>query len=121
MKKEKENVAINENSNKSLMRKTKAELVDIIFRKDAVEKDLRGTAKNLVDKLVAAEEQCTAVKACHELLLKDYNALTVDYQDKCDEHISCLTESRIVINKYKLITMVSWIITLLMVLLFILL
>ena len=40
---------IDEKTTRSLERKTKKELIEIILRKDSVERDLRETNKNLIE------------------------------------------------------------------------
>ncbi len=92
----------NENKNKpmpALMRKTKAQLIDIILRKDSIECNLRNDIKdkdNLLkhyqDKLVNANSQRDAVK--HE-----YDTLKAEYESICDEYASRICELKEVIKR----------------------
>lgn len=64
--------------NNSLMRKTKAQLVEIILRKDSIEKNLRtdinGTNSTLNE-----------IRNKYNALEKYYDELNYDYRDMCDE------------------------------------
>lgn len=70
----------------TLMRKTKAQLVEIIFRKDGLERSLRTEIeqmrksfnKDCVDKIATDISEIT----------KKYNSLKKDFEDICDAKIS---------------------------------
>lgn len=85
----------NENKNKpmpALMRKTKAQLVDIILRKDNIECNLRNDIKDkdsllnhYKENLVNANNQTDAVK-------HDYDTLKADFESTCDENASVICD-----------------------------
>ena len=76
--------------NNSLMRKTKAQLVEIILRKDSIEKNLRtdinGTNSTLNE-----------IRNKYNALEKYYDRLNCDYRDMCDEKafIECQLNNKI--------------------------
>lgn len=74
----------NKTSN-SLMKKTKAQLVEIILRKDEVERNLRKDIKGTCDSF-------DKIKTEKELLEQRFETLQNDYQEKCDENASYLQE-----------------------------
>lgn len=76
--------------NNSLMRKTKAQLVEIILRKDSIEKNLRADIKDL-------EYICKESKNNFDKLDRYKDKLSVDYQDMCDEKafIECELSNKI--------------------------
>ena len=76
----------NKTSN-SLMKKTKVQLVEIILRKDEVERSLRKDIKELLGSL-------DKIKTEKELLEQRFETLQNDYQEKCDENTSYLQELR---------------------------
>lgn len=85
----------NKNENKpvpALMRKTKAQLVDIILRKDSIECNLRNdikgtenTLNNYKEKLAEANNQLNVKK-------HDYDTLKADFESTCDESASVICE-----------------------------
>lgn len=78
----------------SLMNKTKIQLVDIILRKDAVERNLIKDNKENYDSLY----KLTTEK---ELLEKRFEALKNDYREICDEHFYNRQELKDKIERYK--------------------
>lgn len=64
--------------NNSLMRKTKAQLVDIILRKDNIEKNLRADINGTNSTL-------NEIRNKYNNLEKRYDSLNYDYRDMCDE------------------------------------
>lgn len=81
-------------TNNSLMRKTKAQLVDIILRKDDVEKELKKTLKEKDEHESALstmyKDNCGALnKAIKEKdkFEKLYNELRHDFHKECDDHV----------------------------------
>lgn len=65
----------------SLMRKTKVELIDIILRKDNIEKTLRNNIKRLESQIEDYKNEYIALK-------QDYITLNNDYEDICDEKVT---------------------------------
>lgn len=82
--------------NKSLMRKTKAQLIEIIFRKDNIEKALRTDIKQKENELVTIKNRHNSLKSC-------YLNIKRDYQDICDEKASIECELNIKIRKQRVI------------------
>lgn len=92
----------NKNENKpvpALMRKTKAQLIDIILRKDNIECNLRNDIKDkdsllkhYQDNLVNANSQTDAVK--HE-----YDTLKAEYESTCDENASVICDLKETIKR----------------------
>lgn len=86
-----------EKTTKSLERKTKKELIDIILRKDSVERDLRETNKVLTaDKESLSEKIKTLNDEIDELANtsnSSYEVLSEDYQNACDENASLVREN----------------------------
>ena len=82
---------------KSLMRKTKAQLVEIILRKDNIEKNLRADINGTNSTL-------NEIRNKYNALEKQYDSLNYDYRDMCDEKtfIECKLH-----NKIKLISKLS--------------
>lgn len=76
------------NTSNSLMRKTKAQLVDIILRKDSVERELRKNFSCANDKLAKAENKCLVYQSKIENLTDELAELKRDYEDKCDNATS---------------------------------
>lgn len=76
--------------NNSLMRKTKAQLVDIILRKDNIEKNLRADINGTNSTL-------NEIRNKYSSLEKHYDSLNYDYRDMCDEKtfIECELNNKI--------------------------
>lgn len=74
--------------NNSLMRKTKAQLVEIILRKDSIEKNLRADIKSI-------EQSFNYEKRQREIL-------TFNYEEICDEKASIECELNTTIKKQKI-------------------
>ena len=88
---------VNEVSNKtsnSLMKKTKAQLVEIILRKDEVERNLRKDINELYDSL-------DKIKSEKELLDTHFETLLNDYREECDKNASYIQELKDKIKRYK--------------------
>ncbi len=90
--------------NKSLMRKTKVQLVEIIFRKDDIEKYLRADIKQKENELIT-------IKNRHNSLKSTYLNIKRDYQDICDEKASIECELNIKIRKQR---KVIWVLSILL-------
>ena len=80
--------------NNSLMRKTKAQLVEIILRKDSIEKNLRADIKGIEKEL---ENKRNDLK----LINNNYCSLQNDYHNICDDKATIECEFNSVIKKQK--------------------
>ena len=90
---------VNEVTNKtsnSLMKKTKAQLVEIILRKDEVERNLRKDINDLCDSL-------DKIKSEKELLENKFETLQNDYREEYDEKASYIQELKDKTEKYKIL------------------
>ena len=87
--------------NNSLMRKTKVQLVEIILRKDSIEKNLRDDIANTKVELNKAKTKISTMQYDHSELMSDYAKLKNDYSDMCDEKILVEYELRNTINKQR--------------------
>lgn len=76
-----ETIKDNVNENNSLMRKTKKELVEIILRKDNIEKGLRCDIKGTMAMLDEIRNKYEDIEKDHEILLNEYHNI-------CDENVS---------------------------------
>ena len=85
----------NKNENKpvpTLMRKTKAQLVDIILRKDNIECNLRNDIKDKDNLLNSYQEKLTEVNRQIDSKNKAYETLKADFESICDENASTICE-----------------------------
>ena len=80
--------------NNSLMRKTKVQLVEIILRKDSIEKNLR-------DDITSTKVELNKAKTKIDTMQYDYAELKSDYIDMCDEKVSVECKFRSLINKQR--------------------
>lgn len=87
--------------NNSLMRKTKVQLVEIILRKDSIEKNLRDDIANTKVELNKAKTEINNMQYDRSELMSDYAKLKNDYSDMCDEKILVEYELRNTINKQR--------------------
>lgn len=87
--------------NNSLMRKTKVQLVEIILRKDSIEKNLRDDIANTKVELNKAKTEINNTQYNYSELMSDYAKLKNDYSDMCDEKILVEYELRNTINKQR--------------------
>lgn len=87
--------------NNSLMRKTKVQLVEIILRKDSIEKNLRDDIANTKVELNKAKTEINNMRYDHSELMSDYAKLKNDYSDMCDEKILVEYELHNTINKQR--------------------
>lgn len=85
----------NKTSN-SLMKKTKAQLVEIILRKDEVERSLRKNVNELCNSF-------DKIKGEKEFLENEFETLRNDYQKEWDKRASYLQELRNRIERYKIL------------------
>ena len=87
--------------NNSLMRKTKVQLVEIILRKDSIEKNLRDDIANTKAELNKAKTEINNMQYDRSELMSDYAKLKNDYSDMCDEKILVEYELKNTINKQR--------------------
>ena len=80
--------------NNSLMLKTKAQLVEIILRKDSIEKNLRADINGTNSTL-------NEIRNKYNSLEKHYDSLNYDYRDMCDEKTFIECELNTTIKKQK--------------------
>lgn len=85
--------------NNSLMRKTKAQLVDIILRKDIIEKNLRADIKDLEANLNKYKDNLNKYENKIISIKTDYAKLNEDYKDICDEKVSIECNLKSTISK----------------------
>ena len=87
--------------NNSLMRKTKVQLVEIILRKDSIEKNLRDDIANTKVNLHKAITEINNMQYDHSELISDYDKLKNDYSDMCDTNILVEHKLKNTINKQR--------------------
>lgn len=75
-----------EKTTKSLERKTKKELIEIILRKDTVERDLRELNKGLSEDKKKCETDIENQENAFLTLSARHDELIQDYQNCCDEN-----------------------------------
>lgn len=83
--------------NNSLMRKTKVQLVEIILRKDSIEKNLRDDIANTKVELNKAKTEINTMQCDYSELKNDY----IDICDMCDEKTLVEHELKNTINKQR--------------------
>ena len=87
--------------NNSLMRKTKVQLVEIILRKDSIEKNLRDDIANTKVELNKVKTEINNMQYDRSELMSNYAKLKNDYSDMCDEKILVEYELKNTINKQR--------------------
>ena len=87
--------------NNSLMRKTKVQLVEIILRKDSIEKNLRDDITSTKVELNKAKTEINNMQYNRSELMSNYAKLKNDYSDMCDEKILVEYELKNTINKQR--------------------
>lgn len=80
--------------NNSLMRKTKAQLVEIILRKDSIEKNLRADIKG-------TEKELENKRRDLNVISNNYTSLQNDYHNVCDDRASIECELKTKISKQR--------------------
>lgn len=85
--------------NNSLMRKTKVQLVEIILRKDSIEKNLRDDIANTKVELNKIKTKIDTMQCNYSKLMSDYSKLKNDYIYMCDEKTLVEHELKNTINK----------------------
>ena len=76
----------------TLMRKTKAQLVEIILRKDNIECSLRNDIKDKDNLLNSYKEQLDESIRKTDTINKAYETLNADFESTCDENTSTICE-----------------------------
>lgn len=92
----------NENKNKpvpALMRKTKAQLVDIILRKDNIECGLRNDIKVKDDLINRHQEKLAEVNNQLNIKNNNYNTLKAEFESTCDEDASIICDLKEIIKR----------------------
>lgn len=92
----------NENKNKpvpALMRKTKAQLVDIILRKDNIECGLRNDIKSTENTLNNYKEKLAEANNQLNIKNSDYNTLKATFESTCDEDASIICDLKEIIKR----------------------
>lgn len=114
-----EKKTINENS--SLMKKTKAQLVEIILRKDEVERNVRKELKEAEEFASQKIKDYNALNEIHVKYVEDlakanYSIKTMqeEYREQCDEHASERQELIDKVNRYKTLFCLSLVIVLML-------
>ena len=90
--------------NNSLMRKTKAQLIEIILRKDSIEKNLRDDIANTKVELNKVKTKIDTMQCNYLKLNSDYLKLKSNYIDMCnmrDEKTLVEHELKNTINKQR--------------------
>ena len=85
--------------NNSLMRKTKAQLVEIILRKDSIEKNLRDDITSAKAELNKAKTEINNMQYDYSGLKNCYSELKDDYIVMCDKKTLVEHELKSTINK----------------------
>ena len=83
-----------EKTTKSLERKTKKELIEIILRKDSVERELRETNKNLSEDKKKCETDIENKENAFLTLSAKHDELIQDYQNCCDENTTLYHDNK---------------------------
>lgn len=87
--------------NNSLMRKTKVQLVEIILRKDSIEKNLRDDIANTKVELNKIKTKIDTMQCNYSKLMSDYSKLKNDYIYMCDEKTLIESELKNKINEQR--------------------
>lgn len=83
----------------ALMRKTKAQLVDIILRKDNIECSLRNDIKNTENTLNNYKEKLAETNNQLNIKNSDYDTLKAEFESTCDENASTICELKEIIKR----------------------
>lgn len=90
-----------ENKNKpvpALMRKTKAQLIDIILRKDSIECNLRNDIKDKNSLLKHYQENLVNANSQTDAAKHEYDILKAEFESTCDENASTICDLKEVIK-----------------------
>ena len=100
---------VEDKQNNSLMRKTKAQLVEIILRKDNIERglraDIKGTETYCKELEAKVKHVCNANKEFEDKIkhIRDANKeLKEDYHNMCDESASLIASYKNEIKQYRI-------------------
>lgn len=93
-----------EKTTKSLERKTKKELIEIILRKDSVEKDLREINKGLSEDKKKCEADIENKENAFLTLSSNHDTLINDYRDCCDANTLLYHDNQKYKKQIKLVT-----------------
>lgn len=85
--------------NNSLMRKTKAQLIELIFRKDSIERNLRADIKSKNTLINKYKNNLHSYEIRINNMTSNYSNLENDYKDIYDEKVSIECELKTTINK----------------------
>lgn len=85
--------------NNSLMRKTKAQLVELIFRKDSIERNLRADIKSKNTLINKYENNINICQTRIEKMKVSYSHLENDYRNMYDDKVSIKCKLNTTINK----------------------
>lgn len=92
-----------EKTTKSLERKTKKELIEIILRKDSVERDLREINKGLSEDKKKCEADIEDQENAFLTLSARHDELIQDYQNCCDENTTLYHDNKRYKKRIKLV------------------
>lgn len=87
--------------NNSLMRKTKVQLVEIILRKDSIEKNLRDDIANTKVELNKVKTKIDTMQCNYSKLKSDYSELMSDYSKLKNDYIYMCDEKTLVEHELK--------------------
>ena len=88
----------------TLMRKTKAQLVEIILRKDNIEHGLRDDIKSKDEIIDKCKDELTESIHKIDTVKGAYETLHTEFEKSCDEAASTICELReVIINNHKVI------------------
>ena len=90
---------IENKQNNSLMRKTKAQLVKLIFRKDSIERNLRADIKSKNTLINKYENNINICQTRIEKMKVSYSNLVNDYRNMYDDKVFIECELNTTINK----------------------
>lgn len=103
----------NKKISNSLMKKTKNELLNIIFRKDDVEQRLNNTLNILTEDYINLHDRHSKLEISFDALNNKYEYLFSDYSNLSDNYATLLCEGKHKINKLKIILLLSFMINIL--------
>lgn len=101
----------NKNENKpvpALMRKTKAQLIDIILRKDNIECNLRNDIKSKDNTIDSYKKKLAEI----DTMKHEYETLKAEFESTCDENASMICELKetIMHNKCTIFRLYIWLV-----------
>lgn len=97
----------------TLMRKTKAQLVEIILRKDNIERGLRDDIKSKDETIDKYKDELT--ESVHKIntVKGEYETLKTEFEKSCDEAASTICELKEGIKDNNIVIFRLWIVTIL--------